>query len=663
MIPELGHFALILVFCLSLVLSVLPMLGSFTNNTVLMNSGRTIAPGVFVFALISYAALMWSFLQNDFSVAYVQAMSNVQLPTIYKITATWGGHEGSLLLWILMQSGWLFAVSIFARSLPASVHARVLSVMGLTMVGMLMFILLTSNPFDRLLPGVPQIGSELNPLLQHPGLIIHPPILYMGYCGMAVSFSFAMAALIGGHLDSAWARWSRPWVNVAWALLTLGIGLGSWWAYSELGWGFWWGWDPTENNSLFPWLIATALVHSLVVTEKRGLFKAWTLFLSICGYSMVLLSTYVIRSGKISSVHAFASGEERGAFLLAYVLVVTVVSLFIYAIRVPNIASLALFRVSARESFMLLNNIVLVVLTAFIMFATFFPVISEWFGWGTMSVGPPVFNLFWSMITMPLCLLMAVGTLTQWKQTSTSIFTKYLTGPLVISLVAAIIFPFLYSDEFKFGGAVSIFVSVWIFAVTINSIRKQIRHAPSIWLGLRKLSTNYWSMVVAHLGIGILVFGAGLTSVYSVNRNIILQPGGQTDLFGYTWQFDGVTDGNGPNYFTQTGIITILKGDNVVAQVEPEKRMYSNGQPTTESGIHVNIFRDLYVSLGEATEPFEAGGWVISIYVKPFIFWIWTGCIVIALGGFMALIDKRYRLPKKVKEKAEQQTATETVTA
>lgn len=650
MIPELGHYALILVFCLSIALSILPMVGSFTQSDVLMRSGRTIAPGIFVFAAIAFGLLVQSFVDNDFSVAYVASVSNTQLPLYYKLCATWGGHEGSLLLWILMQSGWLCAVSFFARSLPMTMHARVLSVMGLTLVGILWFTLMTSNPFDRLLPGVPDQGSELNPLLQHFGFIIHPPILYMGYSGMAVAFSFAIAALIGGHLDSAWARWSRPWVNVAWAFLTLGIGLGSWWAYYELGWGFWWGWDPTENNSLFPWLIATALVHSLIVTEKRGLFKAWTLFLAICGFCMVLLSTYVIRSGKISSVHAFASGEERGAFLLSYVFVVTIVSLFIYAIRVPNVASRAWFRLSSRESFMLINNIVLVVLMSIILFATFFPLISSGLGWGTMSVGAPVFNIFWVVITTPLVLLMGASILTQWKQSPLTIFKQYLPKPLIISVIIAAVFPFLYGDEYRWGGALTMFVVTWIVTVTLSGLWRQTRNAENRWQALRKLSLSYYCMVVAHLGIAVFIFGAGLTSVYSQNRNIILQPGTSEDLFGYTWRFDGVRQANGPNYLTQIGAVTILKGDKTIAELAPEKRVYLNGQPTTEAGVSMNLARDLYVSLGEATEPVSEGGWVISIYVKPFIFWLWSGIVMTAFGGFLALADKRYRVAKQVKQ-------------
>ena len=660
MIPEFGHFALILVLCLSMALAVLPMLGSFVGNDTLMRSGRTIAPGVFIFSVLAFGALTWSFVQNDFSVAYIARTSNLELPIYYKLCAVWGGHEGSLLLWILMQAGWLFAVSIFARSLTVTMHARVLSVMGLTMVGILWFTLMTSNPFERLLPGAPSQGSELNPLLQHFGFIMHPPILYMGYSGLAVAFSFAIAALISGHLDSAWARWSRPWTNVAWAFLTLGIGLGSWWAYYELGWGFWWGWDPTENNSLFPWLIATALMHSLIVTEKRGLFKAWTVFLAVFAFSMALMSTFVIRSGIISSVHAFANDPERGAFLLAYVLFVIVASLILYAFRAPNIASISLFRISARESFVLLNNIVLVVLMILIMFATFFPVLSKEFGWGTMSVGAPFFNIVWVSITVPLCLVLGASALTQWKNTPVKLFKKYLSWPLLMSFVAAVTLPFLLSEQYKIGGAVTTFVGVWVITGTLSALLRQTRNAPSLWQGLRKQSTSYYSMVVGHLGIGIVVLGAGFASVYSTQRNVALVPGEEMELFGYSWRFEGVRNSEGPNFLTRIGTVTISKGNKVVAELSPEKRVYLNGQPTTEAGVKTTLLRDLYVSLGEPTEPLATGGWIISIYIKAFMLWLWAGIIITALGGFMALVDKRYRLAKEVKRV--KQTLTDSVT-
>lgn len=650
MIPEFGHFALILVFCLCIALSILPMVGSFTHNNILMRSGRTIAPGIFIFSALAFGALMYAFAQDDFSVAFVANTSNTQLPIYYKLCAVWGGHEGSLLMWILMQAAWLLVVSIFARSLPVAIHARVLSVMGMTMVGIIWFTLMTSNPFDRLLPGTPAQGSELNPLLQDFKFIIHPPTLYLGYSGLAVAFSFAIAALISGHLDSAWARWSRPWTNVAWAFLTMGIGLGSWWAYYELGWGFWWGWDPTENNSLFPWLIATALMHSLIVTEKRGLFKAWTIFLAICGFCMALLSTFVIRSGIVSSIHAFANDPERGAFLLLYVVVVTIASLILYAVRAPNIISLSSFRLSSREAFMLLNNVVLVVLTVFIMFATFFSMFSQELGWGVMSVGPPFYNMVWVAVTVPLCLIMATAALTQWKQTPVAIFKKYLSLPLVISAFIALVFPFFIGDKYKIGGVITLFVGFWIITATLGALLRQTRNAPSLWKGLRKQNTSYYAMVVGHVGIGILVLGAGLTSVYSMERNLVLKPGGQSDLFGYTWRFEGVRENSGPNYFTTIGHVLIEKNGKTVADLYPEKRIYMNGQPTTEAGVKTTLTRDLYVSLGEATEPLQEGGWVITVYVKAFIFWLWVGIVVTALGGFMALIDKRYRLAKEARK-------------
>lgn len=644
MVPELGHFALVIAMCLAVGIAVVPMLGSYTNNTLLMLSGRSMAVGLFVFTLLSLLCLIWAFTHDDFSVAYVASNSNTLLPIYYKLTATWGGHEGSLLLWIFMASSWVLAVSFFARSLPMVIHSRVLAVMGLTTLGILLFTVLTSNPFERILPGSPSEGSDLNPLLQDIGFIIHPPMLYLGFSGFSVAFAFAITALLSGHLDSAWARWSRPWTNVAWGFLTLGIGLGSWWAYYELGWGFWWGWDPTENNSLIPWLTATALVHSLAVTEKRGLFKTWTILLAIATFCLILLGTFITRSGVVNSVHAFANDPERGAFLLAYMVVVAFCSLLLYAIKAPNVASLSAFRLSSRETFMLSNNILFSILMATVLLGTIYPMISEGFGWGTVSVGAPFFNFFWVLLVVPLCLLMGASALSQWKQTSTDIYKKYLKLPVIISLLVAVVFPFFYGDSYRIGGAVTLFVVTWIVATTISGLLRHTRNAPSLWAGLRQLKLGYYSMTVAHLGVAVLFLGAGLTSVYAEERNLVLQPGGSKELFGYNWGFSGVEEIRGPNYMAQEADVTVSRGDKLLANLNPQKRFYMSGaMVTTEAAIQGNLWRDLYVSLGEATEPKSAGGWVITVYVKPFIAWLWMGIILMSAGGLMALFDKRYR--------------------
>ncbi|MGQ9425338.1 heme lyase CcmF/NrfE family subunit [Gilvimarinus sp. F26214L] len=665
MVPELGHFALIMSLCLAIGAAVLPMVGSYTNNLALMQSGRSMAVGLFVFAFVSFLCLVWAFTHDDFSVAYVASNSNTLLPLHYKLTATWGGHEGSLLLWILMMAGWLLAVTFFARSLPRVIHARVLSIMAMTVVGIMLFTVFTSNPFERILPGSPAEGSDLNPLLQDFGFIVHPPMLYLGYSGFSVAFAFAITALLSGHLDSAWARWSRPWTNVSWGFLTLGIGLGSWWAYYELGWGFWWGWDPTENNSLIPWLTATALVHSLAVTEKRGLFKTWTILLAIATFCLILLGTFITRSGVVNSVHAFANDPERGAFLLLYMGVVAFFSLLLYALKAPNVASLSAFRLSSRESFMLANNILLTILMATVFLGTIYPMISDGFGWGKVSVGAPYFNFFWVLLVVPICLLMGASALSQWKQTSMEVYRKYLKLPVLISLVIALVFPFLYSDEYRFGGAVTLFVVLWIVTSTAAAVLRQTRNAPNLWKGLRQLKMSYYSMVVAHIGVAVLALGAGLTSVYSEERNLILVPGSSKELFGYQWGFSGVQEVRGPNYFAQEGEITVSKGDKLLATLHPEKRFYMSGaMVTTEAAIQGNLWRDLYVSLGEATEPKAAGGWVVTVYVKPFIAWLWMGITLMAAGGLMALFDKRYRHAKVAdKVRTRRRTASAQVTA
>ncbi|GAB1257369.1 heme lyase CcmF/NrfE family subunit [Aurantivibrio plasticivorans] len=644
MVPELGHFALILALIFSLLIAVFPLYGTYTNNVMLMRSAHSLSIGLIVFVSVSFIALVYSFVQDDFTVEYVANTSNKILPLHYKLTATWGGHEGSLLLWIFCLCIWLFAVSLFARSLPLVIRTRVLSVMALATAGIILFTLLSSNPFLRLLPGPPPDGRDLNPLLQDIGFIIHPPLLYIGYSGLVVPFAFAITALLSGHLDSAWARWSRPWTNVGWAFLTLGMGMGSWWAYYELGWGFWWGWDPTENNVLIPWLTATALVHSLAVTEKRGLFKTWTILLAITTYCLVLFGTFITRSGIVNSVHAFANDPERGAYLLAYIVIIAAGSFLLYALRAPTVASLSRFKPSSRETFMLLNNVLLTVVMATVLLGTLYPMLADYMNWGKVSVGAPYFNFFWVLFTIPLTLLMAISALTQWKQTSPGIFKKYLTPSLLISLIVGGIFPFFYGEKYHLGGALTVAVTVWIFAVSFSALLKQTRNAPSFFAGVKQQPLSFYSMLVAHLGVGLLVLSAGLTSIYSDERNIILLPGQEKPLFGYSWGFDGVREFVKDNYSAQEGTIYVVRDGERVATLNPQKRFYMSGaMVTTEAAIEGNLWRDLYVSLGEAAEPKSAGGWIITVYVKPFIGVLWISMLLIAGGGFMALWDKRYR--------------------
>lgn len=643
MVPELGHFSLILALCLCVAISIMPLVGSYTRNSILMNSGRSLSVGLFVFSALAFATLSWAFYYDDFSVTYVASHSNTLLPYYYKLTAVWGGHEGSLLLWIFLLSVWLLAIAFLGKGLPDDFRARIVSIMGMTVLGMLMFTLFTSNPFERILPGAPSDGQDLNPLLQDIGFIIHPPLLYVGYSGTSVAFAFAIAALLSGKLDSAWARWSRPWVNVAWAFLTIGMGLGSWWAYYELGWGFWWGWDPTENNVLIPWLTATALVHSLAVTEKRGLFKNWTILLSICTFSLILLGTFPARSGILTSVHSFASDPDRGLFLLYYVAVVIAGSLLLFAIRAPQVGSLSSFKVNSRETFLLLNNILLAFMMFVIFLGTYFPLAADFFNWGKVSVGAAYFNKWWVIIMLPLVLCLGLSSVTQWKQTTPGLFKKYYLIPAAISLVLALSLPAIFADHYHWGAVITIFACMWVLLATMAGLWRQTRNADNLWAGLRQLRVGYYSMVIAHIGVGLLVLAMGLTYIYEDERKIVMLPNERVELFGYGWEFLGEEDRRGPNYSANHAKVNIYRGEKLIATLDTEKRQYFSGQPTTEAGITGNLWRDLYVSLGEAAVPASDGGWAITIYVKPFIKFLWIGIALIGLGGFMALVDKRYR--------------------
>ncbi|MFT7223846.1 MAG: cytochrome c-type biogenesis protein CcmF [Cellvibrionaceae bacterium] len=654
MIPELGHFSLIIALCLYLLLSVVPMFGVYRKNALLMDTSRSLATGGFVFILMSYFCLTYAFLQDDFSVKYVANNSNSLLPEYYKVSAVWGGHEGSLLLWGLILAGWAFAVSLFSRNLPRDMVALVLSVMGIIAVGFLLFMLLTSNPFDRLLPISPREGGDLNPLLQDPGLIFHPPMLYMGYVGFSVAFAFAIAALLSGRLDSAWARWSRPWTTVAWAFLTMGIALGSWWAYYELGWGGWWFWDPVENASFMPWLVGTALIHSLAVTEKRGVFKSWTILLAIFAFSLSLLGTFLVRSGVLTSVHAFANDPERGVFILGFLLVIVGSSLALYAVRAPVVKSIASFQWLSREAFLLINNILLVVIMATVLLGTLYPLISDALNLGKISVGPPYFNFFFVPLTVVLCLFMAVGPLMLWKKTSRERLWKILRSPLLISLLVALIFPVLYGESYKISSAITVFVGSWVISVTVADLIHKLRNSDRLLTGLSKLNRSYYGMVTAHIGIAFTVMGAGLNTIYSDQRDLRMEVGQEVNVSGNLYHLVDIQQVRGANYTAQRGIIDIYKGDRHVEQLTPEKRRYfSTNDVMTEADIHSSIFGDLYVAMGEPLEAGESGekAWAIRIHDKPFVTWIWFGSLLMALGGFLAISDKRYRLKKTVKKK------------
>jgi cytochrome c-type biogenesis protein CcmF len=639
MTPELGHLALILAFLVALTQGVLPIVGAHRGNAGWIALARPAAQTQFVLVAIAFGCLTSAFLTNDFSVAYVAEHSNSQLPTVYRAAAVWGGHEGSLLLWVLMLNGWTLAVSFFSRQLPQSMVARVIGVLGLVSAGFLMFILLTSNPFTRLLPAAVD-GQDLNPLLQDPGLVFHPPMLYMGYVGFSVAFAFALAALLAGRLDAAWARWSRPWTIVAWIFLTLGIALGSWWAYYELGWGGWWFWDPVENASFMPWLVGTALIHSLAVTEKRGSFKNWTVLLAIAAFSLSLLGTFLVRSGVLNSVHAFASDPRRGIFILLFLVVVIGGSLTLFAWRAPKVSLGGSFALLSRETLLLVNNVLLVVAAGSVLLGTLYPLIIDALGLGKLSVGPPYFNSVFVPIMVPVLLLMAVGPLARWKQLDARDMAQRLRLAAVLAVAAGIGLPWLMGAWTPLV-ALGMLLAVWIAASTVFQIRERLK---SGWP-----PRSFWGMHLAHFGIAVFVVGVTLVKGYEVERDVRMAVGDTVSLGVYSVRFLGVTEVPGPNYRAQRGDVELSKDGHVFRHLNPEKRSYfSSSMPMTETAIDSNIARDVYVSLGE---PLDGRGatavWSVRVYYKPFVSWIWGGCLLMALGGVLAASDRRYRLKQR----------------
>jgi len=647
--PELGQFSLILSLCLSAALFVLPLVGAHYGSNVLMQSGRSLATGFFTFVAFAFFCLAYSFVHDDFSVKYVASNSNSLLPVYYKISAVWGGHEGSLLLWIFMLSGWTLAVAMFSRSLPLDMQARVLSVLGFVAVGFLSFILFTSNPFDRILPVPPQDGGDLNPLLQDIGLIIHPPVLYMGYVGFSVVFAFAIAALLTGRLDSAWARWSRPWATMAWGFLSVGIALGSWWAYYELGWGGWWFWDPVENASFLPWLVGTALIHSLAVTEKRGLFKSWTLLLAIFTFSLSLLGTFLVRSGVLTSVHAFANDPERGVFVLIFLLVVVGGSLTLFALRAPVVKGSTGFNLLSRETLLLGNNILLTIIMIMVLIGTLYPLVADALDLGKISVGPPYFNLFFLPLMGLLCLLMAFGPLSNWKRTSGMQFIKLLWKPWSISLAIGLVFPLVYRDKYEVLAALTVFIASWVATALLADLIYRLRNSDSWLSGFKKLSLSYYAMVIAHAGIAVTTAGVGLTSIYTEQRDIRMEVGQKVTVIEYDFILNKLTHIDGPNYAAEEALITVMKDGKFLREMQPQKRRYlASGSTMTEVALDVSLFRDLYVAMGE---PLTETAWAMRVHLKPFVRWIWLGALMMAFGAVLAVADKRYR--KAVKQEVQ----------
>ncbi len=641
MIPEYGHLALIVALTLAILQSVVPLWGAIRGNVYFMAMSRSLAVGQFVFIGMAFAVLCYVFLTDDFSVALAANHSNSLLPAIYKICAVWGNHEGSLLLWVFLLSGWTLAVAVFSRQLPLDMVARVLSVMGMISTGFLLFTLITSNPFLRNLPNIPLDGRDLNPLLQDFGMIIHPPMLYMGYVGFSVAFSFAVAALGSGRLDTAWARWSRPWTNVAWAFLTFGIALGSWWAYYELGWGGWWFWDPVENSSFMPWLVGTALIHSLAVTEKRGVFKSWTVLLAIFAFSLSLLGTFLVRSGVLTSVHSFAADPSRGIFILIFLALVIGGSLTLYALRAPTVASKSHFGWASREFLILVNNVVLLAATLTVLFGTLFPLIMDSLGFGKYSVGPPYFNAVFVPLMAILVIFMGAGPSAHWKKTSLSGLSSKLVVAAVTSILVGGFFPLFYGESYNIATALAVCFASWLIFSAIANVKDKVRHAKSLPAGLKRLSRSYYGMVIAHIGFACSILGVCIVSQYTEEKDLRMGPGEQVELAGYTFSFQGTRSVDGANYTSEQGIITVTKDGSVVNTLNPEKRRYKAGQQVmTEAAIDPGLWRDIYVALGE---PLAGGAWAVRLHYKPFVRWIWLGALLMAFGGALAASDKRYR--------------------
>jgi len=670
MIAELGHFSLILVLCICIVQSVLSLVGAQMGIRSWIAMSRPAAIGQFVFMALSFGCLVTAFILNDFTIQYVAAQSNSQLPLQYRISGVWGGHEGSMLLWVMMLSTWTLAVVFFSRNLPEDMAARVIGIMGVISTGFIMFILFTSNPFQRLIPGAAD-GRDLNPLLQDPGLIIHPPMLYMGYVGFSVAFAFAIAALMSGRLDAAWARWSRPWTTVAWMFLTTGIGLGSWWAYYELGWGGWWFWDPVENASFMPWLAGTALIHSLAVTEKRGGFKNWTVLLAITAFSLSILGTFLVRSGVLTSVHAFATDPERGIFILGLLSFTIVTSLILFAWRAPKVGMGGNFEMVSRESMLLVNNVMLIVALGVVMLGTLYPLVIDALSQNGLigeqnkiSVGPPYFNLLFPLVMAPALFFIAVGPLARWKKAEVPTLAQKLKWSAGIAILLSILTPFVMGEWtlvrtlaflaafWVMGGVVVVFVER-LKSMKQNGFMEKFKAMPNAFKG----------MCLAHFAVGIFIIGVTMVKSYEVEKDMRMEVGDTTVIAGYTFRFDGVKRVAGPNYNADQGQITILQSDGDVETVlHPEKRTYLvQTMPMTEAGINTGLTRDLYVSLGE---PVGNGAWSVRIYYKPFVDWIWCGAFLMAMGGLLAISDKRYRmLSRKRREEEAKQTEEQPASA
>ena len=650
MMPEIGNGLLCLALGIALLLSVYPLWGVARGDARMMASSRLFAWLLFMSVAGAFLVLVNAFVVNDFTVTYVASNSNTQLPVWYRVAATWGAHEGSLLLWVLLMSGWTFAVAIFSQRIPLDIVARVLAIMGMVSVGFLLFILFTSNPFSRTLPNFPIEGRDLNPLLQDPGLIFHPPLLYMGYVGFSVAFAFAIASLLSGRLDSTYARFTRPWTLAAWIFLTLGIVLGSAWAYYELGWGGWWFWDPVENASLMPWLAGTALIHSLSVTEKRGSFKSWTVLLAILAFSLCLLGTFLVRSGVLISVHSFASDPTRGMFILALLVITIGGSLLLFAIKGGKVRSRVRHELWSRESLLLGNNVLLIAAMLVVLLGTLLPLIHKLLGLGSISIGEPFFNSLFIALMIPFSLLLGIGPLVRWRRDEFHKLRKRLLIAAVVAIVLAIALPWLMQDRIKAMTVVGLLMSLWAFVLTVMEVVERATDRHPFWRGLTRLGRSHWGMVAGHVGLVVTVIGIAFSQNYSIERDVRMKPGDSVDIHQYHFVFRDVRDITGPNYFGGEGVIEVSQNGRHVSTLRAEKRIYSSSRmEMTEAAIDGGLARDLYAALGEELAD---GSWAVRLYYKPFVRWIWFGGMLMAFGGVLCILDPRYRLRKSLPENA-----------
>ncbi len=634
MIPELGQFALVLALLLSGAQAVFGLLGPHLGNQRFMAAVRPAVAGQFVLISTAVAVLISAFVNFDFSVLYVAQNSNSALPTFYRVAAMWGAHEGSLLLWGWILALWTLAVAIFSRNLPVSFASRVMGVLGVVSFGFLLFTLYTSNPFERLLPA-PADGRDLNPVLQDPALAIHPPLLYTGYVGFAVAYAFACAAMLEGKLDQTWARWTRPWTTFAWCFLSVGIALGSWWAYYELGWGGYWFWDPVENASFMPWLVGTALIHSLAVTEKRGLFKSWTLLLAILAFSLSLLGTFLVRSGVLVSVHSFAADPSRGMFILGFLVIMIGGALTLYGWRAPLLKSPAGFDGTAREAFLLYNNIALVLGALIVFVGTLAPLINDALGMQSISVGPGWFARTFPFVALALVALVSVGIHAAWKRGRLGESNpRLLLGAGVGLFVGLLVIFVAYGQNTKWLSTLGVVFGCWVIVSSLFDPIDRLRRKLT-------LSRAVIGMTLAHMALGVAVIAISTVEAYTIERDVALAPGETVAMGRYAYRFDKLEPVEGPNYDGMRAQITVLRDGQTITVMHPEKRNYwVQRQTMTEAGIHARWNMDLFVALGD---DLQGGRWSIRAQLRPLIDYVWLAAFLMALGGIIAASDRRYR--------------------